>query len=143
MDVYFARQCQCAQICSDGFPDASMARPSISISVCGDVIKQTSVHRHLGLHLDECLTWSAQVSHVTSKASQRIGLLHRLCHKLFSVVIRAIYLATVQSITDYASLVWGQVFEKMTLFGWSGSIVVLPTSNLAPSWLTMSVMSCS
>ena len=94
------------------FRTPRMARPSISKLVCGDVIKQTSVHRHLGLHLDECLTWSAQVSHVTSKASQRIGLLHRLCHKLSSVIIRAIYLATVQPITDYACLVWGPGLRK-------------------------------
>ena len=71
------------------FHSPRMVRPSITISVGGDFIEQTAVHRHDGLQLDECLTWSAHTEHVVKQMSQRIGLLHRLRHQVSRVIIPA------------------------------------------------------
>ena len=76
------------------FHSPRMVRPSVTISVGGDAIEQTAVHRHLSLQLDECLTWSAHTEHVVKMMSQRIGLLHRLRHQLSRVIIRDIYAST-------------------------------------------------
>ena len=102
-----------------------MVRPSITISVGGDVIEQTAVHRHLGLQLDECLTWSAHTEHVVKKMSQRIGLLHRLRHQLSRVIIRDIYIATVLPVAEYSCLVLGPGLRKGDSIKLEQSTVVL------------------
>ena len=52
------------------FRTSHMAHASISLSINGELIKQVTVHRHLGLQLDECLTWSAHAARVICKLSQ-------------------------------------------------------------------------
>ena len=107
------------------FHSPRMVRPSITISVGGDVIKQTAVHRHPGLQLDECLTWSAHTEHVVKKMSQRIGLLHRLHHQLSRVIIRDIYITTVLPVAEYSCLVWGPGLRKGDSIKLEQSTVVL------------------
>ena len=94
------------------FRTSHMAHASISLSINGELIKQVTVHRHLGLQLDECLTWSAHAAHVICKLSQRIGLLHRLRRRLPPPAIRDIYISTLLPVADYACIVWGPGLRK-------------------------------
>ena len=51
------------------FRTPRMAHPPISLYINAEPIKQVLVHRHLGLQLDECLTWSAHAAYVIQKLS--------------------------------------------------------------------------
>ena len=42
----------------------------LGVSINGQMLPQVSSHRHLGLVVDEHLTWSAHVQSVTAKVSQ-------------------------------------------------------------------------
>ena len=89
-----------------------VAHASISLSINGELIKQVTVHRHLGLQLDECLTRSAHAAHVICKLSQRIGLLHRLRCRLPPPAIPDIYSSTLLPVADYACIVSGAGLRK-------------------------------
>ena len=89
-----------------------MAHPSISLYINAEPIKQVLVHRHLGLQLDECLTWSVHAAYVIRKLSQRIGLLHRFHSRLSLPAIWDIYIFTLLPVADYACIVWGPGLRK-------------------------------
>ena len=84
----------------------------VCITINGETIKQTTCHRHLGLQLDESLSWSPHVDYVCKKLSQRIGLLHRFRRQLSSPTIRDIYVATAMPVADYACVVGGPGIKK-------------------------------
>ena len=94
------------------FRTSHMDYHPVSITINGETIKQMTWHRHLGLQLDDVLSWSPQVDYVCNKLSQRIGLLHRFRRQLSSPIIRDIYVATAMPVADYACVVWGPGIKK-------------------------------
>ena len=62
--------------------------PTISIIINGSEIKQVRVQKHLGLNIDERLTWTDHVSTIVNKASSRLGLLRRLRPRVPPLVIQ-------------------------------------------------------
>ena len=72
------------------------AVPSLSVAVNGSVIPQVACHKHLGVHLQPHLTWSAHITATVNKASSKIGLLRRYRKHLPRLAMRSIYLACIR-----------------------------------------------
>ena len=70
------------------------------------VLPQMSSHRHLGLVLNESLSWSSHVDAVVLKASQQLGLLFRLRSQLPRLVLRDLYTIGIRPVLEYALVVW-------------------------------------
>ena len=68
------------------FRTKRMPSHTMAVSVDGTSIPQKPVHRHLGLHLDEHLSWSAHTSTVANKVSSKLGLMFRLRKQLTATV---------------------------------------------------------
>ena len=80
--------------------------PTISIIINGSEIKQVRVQKHLGLNIDERLTWTDHVSTIVNKASSRLGLLRRLRPRVPPLVIQTLFCTCVLPVLEYASLAW-------------------------------------
>lgn len=73
--------------------------------------------RYLGAIFDRKLKWKEQVNNVLKQANMRMGILRRLSSSqasLNSQQKRSLYVATVQSVLDYASPVWSHSLDKAT-----------------------------
>ena len=80
--------------------------PTISIIINGSEIKQVRVQKHLGLNIDERLTWTDHVSTIVNKTSSRLGLLRRLRPRVPPLVIQTLFRTCVLPVLEYASLAW-------------------------------------
>ena len=82
--------------------------PTISIIINCSEIKQVRVQKHLGLHIDERLTWTDHVtsSTIVNKTSSRLGLLRRLRPRVPPLVIQTLFRTCVLPVLEYASLAW-------------------------------------
>ena len=80
--------------------------PTISIIINGSEIKQVRVQKHLGLNIDERLTWTDHVSTIVNKTSSRLGLLRRLRPRVPPLVIQTLFRTCVLPVLKYASLAW-------------------------------------
>ena len=72
----------------------------------GFQLKQVHEHKHLGIILSEDLKWSKHISHITSKANQRIGALYRQSQKMTRTQIETMYLSTIRPVLEYGSVVF-------------------------------------
>ena len=66
------------------------------------------VQKHLGLNIDERLTWTDHVSTIVNKTSSRLGLLRRyiLRPRVPPLVIQTLFRTSVLPVLEYASLAW-------------------------------------
>ena len=78
----------------------------LSITVAGSLIPQVSSHRHLGVIVNDRLTWCDHIQAIISKAAKRIGILRRYQAQLPALSIRHVYCLSVRPVLEYASLVW-------------------------------------
>ena len=79
---------------------------SLSLTLNDAAIPQVSTHKHLGLHINELLSWSNHVHEVCSSASRRIGLLRRLRLRLGPLIIRQLYCSSIRPALEYAGIAW-------------------------------------
>ena len=63
-------------------------------------------HKHLGLVLNDTMTWTDHIDYITSKTSKRIGILRSLKFKLSRSCFRTIYIAHIRSLLEYCDVVW-------------------------------------
>ncbi len=88
------------------FRSRKMPPVQTHIYVNSSVIPQVICHRHLGIFLNETLSWSDHVSHVISKASARIGFLRRLSGRLDHIILQNLYITCIRPSLEYGSIVW-------------------------------------
>ena len=69
----------------------------------GTPIKIVQEHKHLGIILSSDMKWSKHISHITSKANQRIGAMYRQSQKMSRLQIETLYLSTIRPILEYGS----------------------------------------
>ena len=94
------------------FRTRKMVYHTLSVHVDGKPIPQTPIHRHLGLHLDEYLSWSAHTTSIVNKVSSKLGLLFRLRKQLSRPVVRDIYRTCVVPAIEYSSLAWSGMGKR-------------------------------
>ena len=85
----------------------------------GKPLKVANKFKDLGIIMSNNLKWSEQVNSTVNKASRILGLIKRTVGYSNTVVFAKLYKALVQSILEYASLVWSpyQVKEVKALEG--------------------------
>ena len=78
----------------------------LSITLNGSLIPQVSSHHHLGVLVNDRLTWCDHIQAIISKAAKRIGILRRYRVRLPALSIQCVYCLSVRPVLEYASLVW-------------------------------------
>ena len=79
---------------------------ALSVRLNGTEIPQVSTHKHLGLYINELLSWSDHVHEVCSRACRKIGLLQRLHCRLGPLIICQLYCSSIRPALEYAFLAW-------------------------------------
>ena len=80
------------------------ARQSPPVSMRGVLIPQVRTHKHLGLVLNESLTWGDHISSVYTACARMVGILRRLDGTIRSR--KRIYTAVIRPRVEYACAVW-------------------------------------
>ena len=91
------------------FRSQGMKAAPLSISLNGSPLSQVASLKHLGVTINEFLSWSDRVYAVCRKAAQRIGFLRRLRKCLPPVAIHHIYCMSIRPSLEYASTVWSDL----------------------------------
>ena len=72
------------------------------------------LHKHLGLIIDENLTWTSHIQAVYSATAQRLGMLARLEKRLVQESLRKIFDGFVRPRLEYACTLWcGGNYQKL------------------------------
>ena len=77
-----------------------------SPSFRGTPIELVNSHKHLGLIINNSLTWTDHIDYISTKVAKRIGLLRSLKFKLSRSCLKTIYIAHIRSILEYCDFVW-------------------------------------
>ena len=76
------------------------------VTMRGVPIPQVKHHRHLGLVMNNKLSWTEHIKDVHGTCSRMIGVLRRLRRRLQGTTIKAIFIGAIRSRMEYASQVW-------------------------------------
>ena len=72
----------------------------------GVLIPEVRTHKHLGLVLNESLTWSNHISSVFTACARMIGILRRLNGTIRLPAMKRSYTAVIRPRMEYACAVW-------------------------------------
>ena len=72
----------------------------------GVPIPQVKHHRHLGLVMNNKLSWTEHIKDVYRTCSRMIGVLRRLRRRLQGATVKAIFIGAIRPRMEYASQVW-------------------------------------
>ena len=78
-----------------------------AINVGNLEIKRVETTKSLGLMIDESLTWTAQVEHISKKVTSGLAILRRLRDTVEFNTLITIYQSIIQPYFDYCAQVWG------------------------------------
>ena len=76
-------------------------------------IKRVRIVKHLGLILDDTLTWSDHVDDISTKMRSGIGILKRTSKFLKEGSLFMIYSSLIEPYLRYCNIVWGQCNETL------------------------------
>ena len=71
-------------------------------------VAHTTCHKHLGMHLDEKLSFNNHLKEKIANANKGIGLIHKLAHILPRQSLLTIYKSFVRPHLDYGDIVYDQ-----------------------------------
>ena len=74
-------------------------------------LKQVDDERYLGLILNSKMTWNSHINKLTSKASQKLGLLYTMKNKLSRTALTKYYITFIRPVLEYGSV----VFDNCTI----------------------------
>ena len=82
--------------------------------MAGVLIPAVDSHRHLGLIINEYLTWTNHIDSVYTTCAQKIGMLNRLSHSVHKDTLARIYLGFIRPRSEYACALWcGEITDKI------------------------------
>ena len=70
------------------------------------IIPQVTTHRHLGVMLNQKLTWNNHIDNLYTSCARRVGILRRLRNRLQSQVFKKIFIGSIRPKLEYACAVW-------------------------------------
>ena len=79
-------------------PDNNRVTPSPSFH--GTPIEIVDSHKHLGLIINNSLTWKDHIDYLVTKVSKRIGILRALKFRLTRTCLRTIYMTHIRSVLE-------------------------------------------
>lgn len=78
---------------------------------CNMTVTRVSSVKYLGVVLDENLKWNLHISQTVGRLRKTIYIFHRLRKIASRNLLRQVYFALVQSIIQYAVVVWGGAYQ--------------------------------
>ena len=78
------------------------------VTMRGVPIPQVKHHRHLGLVMNNKLSWTEHNKDVHGTCSRMIGVLRRLRRRLQGTAVKAIFISAIWPRMEYASQVWNE-----------------------------------
>ena len=85
--------------------------PMINLSLNGEVIKEKTHAKYLGIFFDNKLLWNYQIEHICTKLIKSNALIAKLRHFVGPKTLSNIYNSLIQPHLDYGSLVWGNAAQ--------------------------------
>ena len=79
----------------------------LKIDFNGMTIKRTKTFNFLGIVINEHLTWTDHITHISNKINPIVGLLHRLKYQLPTHILKMIYNSLILSRLHYGNIIWG------------------------------------
>ncbi len=79
----------------------------LKIDFNGMTIKRTKTFNFLGIIINEHLTWTDHITHISNKINPIVGLLHRLKYQLPTHILKMIYNSLILSRLHYGNIIWG------------------------------------
>ena len=79
---------------------------NVNVIYNGDCIENVESFKYLGVTFDPLLSWCEHVNHISSKISQRIGVIRRIKFYLPNDILNMLAKALVMPHFDYCSPVW-------------------------------------
>ena len=90
-------------------------KPSdLHISIANASIGRTEVHKFLGVHIDEKLTFGIHISKLCAKISRGIGILRKLKPLVSQIILKQLYYAFVHSHFSYAITSYQSAYQNQT-----------------------------
>ena len=89
-------------------PKNKSINKQLNFRISGQKINEVKKTKHLGIYLDEHLTWNFQLNQIKTKLSRSCGLLGKLRYHVKTELLRTVYFAIFDSVLRYAVQVWGQ-----------------------------------
>jgi len=83
------------------------------ITMNNTVLKKVTSHTHLGLTLNDSLTWDDHIERITSKASSRVGCLKRIRSLLPRSTLETLYKSMVRPVLEYGSTIFDNLPIKL------------------------------
>ena len=77
-----------------------------TVRMDGVCLPKITTHSHLGVAVNEKLTWDDHVSKLFTDCVRRIGILRRLTNKLNSTAFRKSFIVAIRPKIEYACAVW-------------------------------------
>ena len=71
----------------------------------GDVLRQVSTIKYLGVHIDQHLTWNTHITYMLNRIRSELYCINGL-RPVACKVLRLLYQAYIMPILDYCDIVW-------------------------------------
>ena len=86
---------------------------TVKIKLSGKRIYATASVRHLGVKIDQHLTWQHHINDLSVKLNRANALLFKIRKFVDDKILRSIYFAIFESNLNYCSLVWAQNYNAI------------------------------
>ena len=87
---------------------------SPKLIIGGDIIKQASSVKSLGVHIDENLSWNMHIEKIAKKIASGIGVIKRCRPFVNRTTLESVFNALVQPYFNYCSEVWGHCNKSLS-----------------------------
>ena len=87
---------------------------SPKLIIDGDIIKQVSSVKSLGVHIDENLSWNMHIEKIAKKIASGIGAIKRCRPLVNRTTLESVFNALVQPYFNYCSEVWGHCNKSLS-----------------------------
>ena len=86
---------------SEHLPINTNGRGNVDMDGTIIIIPQVTAHRHLGVMLNQKLTWNNHIDNLYTSCARRVGILRRLRNKLQSQVFKKIFIGSIRPKLEY------------------------------------------
>ena len=78
----------------------------------GEVIKNVSSHKHLGVFISSDLKWHNHIEYLCERASKKLSMLKSLKFTLDRKSLETIYVSLITPSLEYANTLWAGAYDK-------------------------------
>jgi len=74
-------------------------------------IEQVESAKFLGVHIDQHLTWSIHINHISAKIAKNVGILTRIAYLLPKTTRLNLYYALIYPYLTYCNMIWSATYK--------------------------------